>query len=339
VTAGDRVGELSALLLAGRYRLSLEPEGAADELEALVEQALPVFEPTGNDLALSLAYRALGEVKNMRAQMDAALAAYERAAAHAQRASLPGEFVTGGAFFRLYGTMPVSELVVWLDEQEAGMPHLDYAAVRARSLARLGRIQDARTVLAQTCAELEERGARLNLAGGLGHSTVELEVLAGDADAAVAAGEHGCRLYEELGERALLSTAAGMLARAFVAAGRLEEADAWAGRAAELGASDDVATQMLWRQARALVLARRGQAEAAQALSREAVAIAEETDFLDAQGDAYSDLADVLVLAGRSEEAAVALEQALTRYERKENLVMASRSRERLQALREQAPA
>jgi len=51
------------------------------------------------------------------------------------------------------------------------------------------------------------------------------------------------------------------------------------------------------------------------------------------QGDCYADLGDVLLLAGKPEEAAEALVQALERYERKENLVMAERTRERLAAL------
>ena len=42
-----------------------------------------------------------------------------------------------------------------------------------------------------------------------------------------------------------------------------------------------------------------------------------------------------MALAGRYEEAAEALEEALARYEAKENLVMAGRVRERLGTLRE----
>jgi hypothetical protein len=42
----------------------------------------------------------------------------------------------------------------------------------------------------------------------------------------------------------------------------------------------------------------------------------------------------VLALAGRSEAEAEALEQALARYERKENIVMAERVRARLAELR-----
>ena len=61
---------------------------------------------------------------------------------------------------------------------------------------------------------------------------------------------------------------------------------------------------------------------------------ATDTDMLNLQGDAYADLAEVLLLAGKRREAAAALEQALGRYERKGNLVMAGRTRARLEALR-----
>ena len=57
------------------------------------------------------------------------------------------------------------------------------------------------------------------------------------------------------------------------------------------------------------------------------------TDFLNAQGDAYADLAEVLLLGGKRVDAAAALEQALERYQRKENLVSAERTRARLDEL------
>jgi hypothetical protein len=62
------------------------------------------------------------------------------------------------------------------------------------------------------------------------------------------------------------------------------------------------------------------------------VAIAESTDSLGEQGDVLVDLAEVLSHAGRADAAAEALEQALDRYERKKNLVMAERVREQLAA-------
>ena len=90
---------------------------------------------------------------------------------------------------------------------------------------------------------------------------------------------------------------------------------------------------MLWRQVKAKVLARRGEHAEAERLARKAVAIGEETDLLSDQGDANADLAETLLLAGKPDEAAAALEQALDCYERKENLVSAGRTRARLENL------
>jgi tetratricopeptide (TPR) repeat protein len=158
--------------------------------------------------------------------------------------------------------------------------------------------------------------------------------LAGDPATAAEFGAEGCRLHEELGEHRRLGAAAGSLAQALYALDRLEEADAWAGRAAEGGAW----TQMLWRQVRGKVLARRGEHTEAQRLARQAVTIGDDTDHLDEQGDAYADLAEVLLLARKPGEAAAALEQALDRYQRKGNLVSTQRAQTRLAELQEAAP-
>ena len=136
----------------------------------------------------------------------------------------------------------------------------------------------------------------------------------------------------------MLSTAAGRLAQAFYALDRLDEADDWADRASELGASDDAMTQMLWRQVRAKVLAKRGD-DGGEPLARGAVAIGEGTDMLNCQGDAYADLAEVLLLAGEPDEAVAALAQGVERYERKGNLVSTRRARTRLAEIHVDAPA
>jgi tetratricopeptide (TPR) repeat protein len=137
-------------------------------------------------------------------------------------------------------------------------------------------------------------------------------------------------LLEELGDKSFLSTAAATLARALYELDRLEEAEAWAGRAEKVGASEDAATQRLWRQAMAKVLARRGEHAGAERIAREAVAIGEGTDDLNGRGEAFADLAEVLILGGKPDEAAVALREALDRYVRKGNLVSAQRARARI---------
>jgi class 3 adenylate cyclase/tetratricopeptide (TPR) repeat protein len=333
--SGDRVGELCGRVKAAMFRLLFDPEGGSEKLAPLVEEALPELNAAGGHLALYIAYQALGWVAFERSQMDGALAAYERAATHARAAGLPHELLGWRAVFRFYGTTPVSELLAWLDEQERqGRRHHWLGATRGGALAMMGRLDEGRAILAETRAGLAERGGGIEFATMTGIESANVELLAGDPSAAAELGAEGCRLLEALGDRGFLSTAAGTLAQALYALDRLNEAETWATRAAELGATDDAPTQMLWRQVRAQVLARRGEHAEAERLAREAVAIGERTDDINSLAGADQDLGEVLVLAGRPKDAAAALKQAAALYERKGNVVMAERVQNRRAALR-----
>ena len=136
-----------------------------------------------------------------------------------------------------------------------------------------------------------------------------------------------------MGHLSWVSTMAAQTGHAFYELGRDDEAYEWAEKGRKLGAEDDLATQMHYRRVEAKVLARRGETERAEELARDAVAIVEGTDMLDAQGDAWLDLGVVLELIGKVDEAAAALEAAAGRFERKENLLMLGRTRARLETL------
>ena len=208
----------------------------------------------------------------------------------------------------------------------------------AIALAMLGRFEEALAIHAAVRAQLADRGGGMALAGATANSSARLALMMGNAEA-VEWAKDACRALDEHGEKGFLSTSAGNLARALYAVGRVDEAESWAERAAELGARDDVMTQMLSSQVRAKVLARRGRADEAERLALEAVQMGDRTDMIDLTGDAYADLAEVLVLAKKRTEASAALEQALDRHERKGNLVSAKRVQERLAELRAEAPA
>jgi tetratricopeptide (TPR) repeat protein len=158
--------------------------------------------------------------------------------------------------------------------------------------------------------------------------------LAGDHAAAADHLRRACDMYERRGSQSLLATYAPKLGISLCALGRYDEAEPLAQRGRALGDEHDCTTQTLWRQVQALVHAHRGEHAQAEKLAREAVTISERTDGLNLQGDALSDLAEVLALGGNPVGATEALEQALERYERKENLVMAGRVRVRLAELR-----
>ena len=104
-----------------------------------------------------------------------------------------------------------------------------------------------------------------------------VERLAGDPATAAALGAEGCRLLEEVEAQSFLSTAAAFLAGALYELGRLDEADTWAETAARAGDRDDLFTQLLWRLARAKILARRGALTDAEHLAREALWLTEST--------------------------------------------------------------
>ena len=154
-----------------------------------------------------------------------------------------------------------------------------------------------------------------------------VEMLAGDAAAAEAEFRGGFEAAEELGELGYRATAAGLLSQAVFAQGRLDEAAALAGTAEEATAADDLTTQILWRGVRGRVLSARGDHVEAEALQREAAALAAETDDVNMRADTLVDLAHVLRAAGRDAEADGEVGRALDLYEGKGNEVAAARTR------------
>jgi tetratricopeptide (TPR) repeat protein len=160
-----------------------------------------------------------------------------------------------------------------------------------------------------------------------------LAVHAGDHELAARHLRDVCRSFEREGWQADLSTFAPLLGRSLCALGRFDEAEPLAALGRQMGTEGDVVTQMLWRQVAGLVSAHRHEHAEGERLTREAVEIAGRTDALIFQGDALCDLAEVLAAAGRTDEAADALEQALERYERKKNVAMVAQVRPRLESL------
>jgi tetratricopeptide (TPR) repeat protein len=168
-----------------------------------------------------------------------------------------------------------------------------------------------------------EHGHRL-VGAGISMQEEEVELTAGNAQAAADAGLKGIADLRELGERGWLSTVAGHAAEALYRLGSDDEAWRMTETADEAGASDDVITQMLILQVRAKILSRRGEHVEAERLAREAVAWGEPTDALVHKADSYRDLAIVFAAADKRDEALAALEQARSFYAEKGHTVGAA---------------
>ena len=118
---------------------------------------------------------------------------------------------------------------------------------------------------------------------------------------------------EHAGDTGRRSTIVGLEAWILVLLGD----NARAARAAEvsrqLGAPDDAVTQIFWRSAMGVVLARRGEIAEAERVTTELIEIAVVTDSTDA-GTAWLARGLVLSMAGRAAEAAEAAQRARTIY-------------------------
>ncbi len=135
----------------------------------------------------------------------------------------------------------------------------------------------------------------------------------------------GLELLEAMGETGILSTLVAFLAEALYRQGRDDEAEEFALLSERAAAEDDAASQVAWRSTLAKVLARRGDAGRGESLARQALTIAEDTDFLGMRANVRLALAEVLTLAGRRRgEVEPAVLEALELYQRKGNRVGAA---------------
>lgn len=188
----------------------------------------------------------------------------------------------------------------------------------------LGNFDDARSLLGGMFERFAELG--MSHGGATSHSWF-VETLARDHAAAEREARRGLEQVEQAGDVGASSTFVCLLARSLYHLGRDQEASATLAIGEELSASDDTLNQILLPQVRATLLARKGESDSAEMLAREAVTIADQTDWLQVRGDALLDLAAVLALSGRHVEAAIELERALHLYEQKGNLVSADQTR------------
>jgi tetratricopeptide (TPR) repeat protein len=331
--AGDKRGELLTRLTALWAAIRRDPRGRQEELVALADEAVAQFEESGDEFGLTWAWLARAHADQARSRMGDLLVANREMLRHAraigdERAERTA--LMNALFADNLGPTPIDEALAHLDEYptlERFYP--DITGARAMLVARLGRFDDARRLFEDAVRTFEERGLK-RAVDMSDHNRMTIERIAGNAEAAEQLGRRASTRLEADDEQAFLSTTVCYWGDALYALDRYDEALECAERGRRLGADDDAITQMLWRQLKAKVLARRGEHAEAAALARAAIAAGEGTEMLDAQAAAYTDLAEVLILAGEGKEATRALEQARALYARKGNVVGERNVRKRL---------
>jgi class 3 adenylate cyclase/tetratricopeptide (TPR) repeat protein len=322
-----------------------DPDRFTAEVQDTVPEATALFEARGDHLGLAAVWWLVAYQLNLVGHPPGMLEAQHQVLEHARLSGDRREVLDayrGLATTLFWGSTPAAE---GIRELETILEEIQGHRLAEQSIRRLlagflgmqGRFDEARDMLRTARATFDEFGARLSAATN-GFMTGPLEIWAGDPLAAERELRESCGLLEAMGERAWYSSLAAFLAEALYQQGRLDEAEAWTRRAEEAAIEGDLEAQSDFRAVRAKILARRGDLEEAKRLAREAVDIVGPSGEPDHEGDAWFDLAEVLRMAERRDEAAEALRSALACWEAKGNVVSAAKAREALTALGAPSP-
>ena len=312
--------------------------GGADfgGIRAAADRALPIFERERDEVGVSRVHWMYSIVAWTELRAADATAHMLDALEHAERAgarSFVSEIRSWLVAPITHGPMPVDEAeqaLARLAEQAGGS--ILFRSALDRALARLaamrGDFDEARRLVVAGRQVLADAGIRVGYAS-TALVVAFVEEAAGDLQAAERASREGLAELEELGERPYSSTLASVLAHVLLDQHRDDEALDWARFARDRSPAGDVTNFLSADAVEGCVLARRGDIEAGLRLATDAAARADRTDFWDQRTEIHEILGEVLVHAGRLDEARAELEVALRVAEEKGARPWAERLRRR----------
>jgi tetratricopeptide (TPR) repeat protein len=333
----DRRLQAHALVQRSFLRLSTQPDVTTHELFAVGGHAISVFEEVRDELGLARAWRLVAQAHYLARQAGPSAEAFAHALEHARRTGDRlelREIVEWLCVALMLGPTPAREVAarcegLLADVRQDPILEPTVLSVLANAEAMQGHLEKAHELLARWREAVDEVGEPIWLfAINFGFVALADDPAAGERDL-----RPGYEALVRIGEKSHFSSVAGLLARAVCAQGRYEEADRLSRESEQAARPNDIHSHILWRTTRAQTLAHAGDFGAAEALAREAVAFAAESDFLDSHADALTTLAEVRCLARRPDGAAADLEEAIQLYERKGNVASAARTRTKLEQL------
>jgi class 3 adenylate cyclase/tetratricopeptide (TPR) repeat protein len=338
MSAGDPVYEIAAKERLATSRSLRDPRSIDNEADrSLHERAVEVYQTHGAHDLLPDALLSLGICD----WFDGRMAGLRDYATQALELATAGDDLRAqeGAISYLLislrgGDPPLSEsldLADRLAEEFADRPAALAVVLlhRAYDHALQGRLEES-VAEADACrAVFEELGDRWF--GDQLADVLALQALVRDETAA-AASIYRALLDDLLEQGDLLNRGQlGMqLARVLLELGRTEEADRVV---AHFRGVPDAEQSIAARSIDAVIAARRGDVVPALRLSDEAQALAAPTDLAIEKGDVALDRAEVLLHAGRPDDARASAEDALARFERKEYAIGSRRARAFLERL------
>lgn len=318
-TVGAQIGELAALrarLWVSSARAMTDPDFRVSDTRAEAEAAVRAFSAAGDVDGLLDCYVLMIiidlNVAHWRETATSARLGLDLAT-RAGREGQRGEFAGWLSNALLWGSTDASESLATIEALLGSTSRRLSRALMLSTNAVLRGILGDRA--AAEAAETEAQSIR----DELGHRRSEfrhadMEYALGDFPTALRLARAEAEDLERRGDTGQRSTMVGLAAWLLVLMGDDDEAaHAAAEESRHLSAPDDAVSQILWRAAEGVVLARRGQAAESELVTSEAIAIADTTDSMDA-GSAWLARAHALSISGRPTEATEAARQARGLY-------------------------
>ena len=333
-STGARGSELRATIDAQFLRSFTDPTPAATENARVATLLIPELELLGDELGLARAWWLASESDVIASRWAARGEALERALAHARRAGArddAGTITSLLAQALYHGPTPAPEAIERCERllEEAGSDRALVAGLSS-ALAGLramrGEFAAARQLYAAAHALYNELGLRFRGAGRA-YIGAQIELLAGDVEAAEAELRRGHDTLVEMGDRSARPVIAGYLADVLLALGRDAEARELVDEVVVTAGADDLVAHVVARSVGARLAARGGDPSAASRLAGEATELAAGTDALEVRAGAVLAAAAVAAVAGRDKEARALRHEAAALYSEKGNVVAVARVR------------
>jgi tetratricopeptide (TPR) repeat protein len=316
--------------------------GRADkrQREAWRKEALETFEAAEDHYGIAFYWWCVAVDAWVQLRAGETAEACKRVLAHLERSAAVGSGMANprGRLLSAYlhGPMPVDDAIEEVRAVRAGEHGLLEEAWGRQNLGRLcslkGDIARARELVGGRHVYLE--AGLLASAGAMTLGESEVEFRAGDLQAEERVLREGVELLERIGERAHYPTVAVNLAECLYRAGAdSEEIEDLCDKARDASGKDDLINFVWLDMLGGLLHTRRGEHEQAEQRARQALTLAESTDFYFARAATRTYFAEILVQMGRSEEAAEMAAQAFEILEAKGDIAAAAQFRSRLVSL------
>jgi ATP/maltotriose-dependent transcriptional regulator MalT len=279
-----------------------------DGAARILSSAIPTLTEAGDSRGLARAEMILSNVHWFAVRLDELGAAAARAERHYRASGFSGGAAVGMQAEVLYfGAVPVADALARCAELFERTPNRSVQAtttVVAGALHALkGGVDDARRLLEHAHSLYGEAGNESGLLTTWAPYCIEIESIVGDPAVASRVGEETVERLLAKGDLAHASSLAILLGYLAIELGELDDAERHVRLVEQNVLRSDVLTQLMSRGARARLLALAGEHDAAEAMGRDAVALASMTDALRERARAHMSLAEVLKASGKTREA------------------------------------